>query len=65
MEIFRPLIPQLVFRNGSSVNGSGGASTDGPSTAKAEPVNRDRRCGLRRTPRKERDPQFVYSDDIL
>mgnify|MGYP001804719177 CR=1 FL=1 len=47
-------------QNGSSVNGSVGASTDSPSTAKAEPVNGVRRYGLWRRPHKKHDPQFVY-----
>ena len=50
-------------QDGSSVNGSGGVSTDSPSTAKAEPVNVARRYGLWRSPHKTHDPQFVYSED--
>ena len=45
-------------QDGSSVNRSGAAST------KVEPVNDDRRYGLRRRPQNKRDPQFVYSEDL-
>ena len=51
------------FQDGSSGNGSGGASTEAPSTARA--VNGDRIYVLRRGPRKKRDPRFVYSEDLL
>ena len=44
-------------QDGSSVNGSCGAST------KFELVNEDR-YGLIRRPRKKRDPQFVYSKEL-
>ena len=46
-------------QDGSSVNRSGAAST------KVEPVNEFRRYRLRRRPRKKRDPQFIYSEDLL
>ena len=50
-------------QNYSSVSGRGGASTEGLSTSKAEPVNRDIRNRLRRSLKKH-DPQFVYSEDL-
>ena len=46
-------------QDGSSVNRSSAAST------KVEPVNECRRYRLRRRPRKKRDLQFVYSEDLL
>ena len=54
----------LGVQDGSRVEGSGGASIEAPSTAKAEPIT-DRRYGLRRRLRKKRDPQFVYSEADL
>ena len=51
-------------QDGSRVEGSGGASTEAPSRTEAEPIT-DRRYGLRRRPRKKRDPQFVYSEADL
>ena len=52
-------------QDGSSVNGSCGASIEAPSTARAELDNGDRIYVLRRGPRKKRDPRFVYSEDLL
>ena len=51
-------------QDGSRVEGSGGASTEAPSRTEAKPIT-DRRYGLRRRPRKKRDPQFVYSEADL